>query len=220
MKKIIAILLCMTLFTTSAFAIKGEVINPEDLPMEMNHSLPSDWAGEEIAAAQRAGLIPEFTGTPKFTDAITREQFAELIIKAITVIYGEGPELTAPAFSDCDNPSVLLAASAGLVQGIGDGKFAPKQTTNREQIATMIARALDYLKTLTGKDVTPKPADISRFSDKAQVSSWATQGVGLLAANGLMKGTSDTALSPKASCTVEQSILLVYRLYEKFQASI
>lgn len=218
MKKIIAILLCMALFTTSAFALKGEVINPEDLPQEMNNSLPSDWAGKEIAAAQRARLIPEFTGNPKFTAAITREQFAELIVNAVTVICGEGPDISnAATFTDCDNPRVIAASAAGIVSGIGNNKFDPNATTNREQIATMMARASTYLKTLTGKDLTPKAADISKFSDKGQVSAWAADGVGLLAANGIMKGTSDTTLSPKQSCTVEQSILLVYRLYTAMQ---
>ena len=217
MKKIILLLLCMALFATPAFALKGEVINPKELPQEMNNSLPSSWAGAEIAAAQQAGLVPALTGSPKFTDAITREQFAELVINAVTIIYGEGPELTAAAFSDCDNIKVRLAASAGIVTGVGDGKFAPKQTANREQIATMMARASAYLKALTGKDLTPKSADLSKFTDKGQVSSWAADGVGLLAANDIMKGTSDTTLSPKASCTVEQSILLVYRLYTVMQ---
>ncbi|MFA5522976.1 MAG: hypothetical protein WDA24_01340 [Tissierellales bacterium] len=44
-------------------------------------------------------------------------------------------------------------------------------------------------------------------------SNWAKQGVGVLANNNIMSGTSKTTLSPKSSATIEQSVLLVYRLY-------
>jgi len=53
-KRITILLLCVALLATPAFAIKGEVTNPKDLPMEMNDSLPSDWAAKEVAAAQQA----------------------------------------------------------------------------------------------------------------------------------------------------------------------
>lgn len=227
MKKlqILSLILVLSLcLCAPAFAWTVDDVNWAEVEVTIEESksapdnTPSDWAKSEVDKAIAAGLVPALTGNPKFTDTITREQFAELIVNAVTVIYGEGPDVSnAAAFTDSDNPKVLAASAAGIVSGVGNGKFDPKQTTNREQIATMMARASGYLKTLTNKDVTPKAADISKFSDNAQVSAWAVNGVGLLAANGIMAGTSATTLSPKASCTVEQSILLVYRLYTAMQ---
>lgn len=179
----------------------------------------SDWAKAEIEAARAANLVPELTGNPGYRDAITREQFAELIAHTANVICGgdlyDELKVQQVHFSDCDNEAVREAASIGVISGVGNGKFAPKQTTNREQIATMIARAIAYIKAETGVDLAPSSANISKYTDKAQVSEWAVDGVGLLAANGIMTGTSATTLSPKASCTVEQSILLLYRLYQR-----
>lgn len=213
MKKIISLLLCMAIFVTPAFAIKGEVVNPGDLPLEMNNSLPSDWAGKEIAAAQQAGIIPTLTGNPKFTATITREQFAELVVCMVEKVQGAALTVSSEIFTDSANSSVLKAYEAGIVSGVGNNKFDPTAQTNREQIFTMMARATSYLEIKKEKDITPLEPDISKFSDKGQVSSWAVEGMGLLAANGITKGTSDTTLSPKASCTVEQSIVLLYRLY-------
>jgi len=59
---------------------------------------------------------------------------------------------------------------------------------------------------------------IDKYDDRGEVSDWAVDGVGVLAANGIMKGTSDTTLSPKSPCTVEQSIILIYRLYMEYAA--
>lgn len=175
---------------------------------------PSDWAKAEVDAARAAGIIPTFTGNPGYQDTITREQFAELIVQFVTVACGKAPELdTTLSFTDCTNSAVMLAASAGIVNGVGNDKFDPTAATNREQIATMIYRAINYVKKTTGTDLAPKSANLDGFTDKAQLSTWASEGVGVLAANGIMKGTSDTTLSPKNSCTLEQSILLAYRVY-------
>lgn len=211
MKRLVSLLLCLALCAAPALAIKGEVVDPATLP-----TLPptsSDWSKTELAAAQEAGLVVGSLGAD-FTVNITREQFAELVVNLVTHIYGEGPE-AAPTgtFTDTDNPAILQAYAIGVVNGVGNGKFDPAATTNREQIACMLYRAIRWLENEMGDAFLLISPDISAFSDKAQVSVWATEGVGALAANGIMKGTSDTALSPQAPCTIEQSVLLVYRIY-------
>lgn len=211
MKKLLALLLCLALCTAPALAVKGEVVNPADLPILPPTS--SDWAKTELAAAQEVGLLVDSLG-PDFTVDITREQFAELVVNLVTHIYGEGPEATPTGtFTDTENPAILQAYAIGIVNGVGNGKFDPAATTNREQIACMLYRAIRWLENEMGDAFLLISPDISAFSDKTSVSSWATEGVGALAANGIMKGTSDTTVSPQSSCTVEQSILLVYRIY-------
>lgn len=181
----------------------------------------SSWAKEEVTAARAAGLVPALTGDPNYRDAITREQFAELVVQLLRTV---DPENTSDAmvqgsnFSDTENPAVLLAAAKGIVNGISPDRFAPTQTTNREQIAAMVARAIDVIEASRDIDLTPAAASIEGFTDKDQVSGWAVESVGLLAANGIMNGTSATTVSPKTSCSVEQSICLIYRVYQMIQA--
>ncbi|MGO5095312.1 S-layer homology domain-containing protein [Agathobaculum sp. LCP25S3_E8] len=220
MKKLICMLLSLCLFCAPALAIKGEVVDPNELPYIPSEGGPSNWAVSEIESAMQAGLVPVLTGSPKYQEAITREQFAELIVQSVEVMLDQDLE-AAPAntFIDSSNPAVLKASQASIVNGVGENKFAPDVTTNREEIATMIARAVKYIEQNNGTDLAPKAASIAGFADQAQVSKWAVEGVGLLAANGIMNGTSATTLSPKESCTVEQSILLCYRLYVKFLAA-
>lgn len=228
MKKIFAVFaatfMLLSTFSINAMAFTVTEVPAEDIfsPEIIEREKMSDWAKDGITAANEAGLIPTLTGNPGFQDAITREQFAELAAHAANVIYGgdlfDMAEVEKVQFSDCDNEAVRQAASIGVVTGMGDGKFAPAQTTNREQIATMIARAIAYLNEKDNKNVAPNAGDIEKFTDKGQVSAWAVDGVGVLAANGIMAGTSATTLSPKDSCTVEQSILLLYRVYQIFAA--
>lgn len=217
MKKLICMLLSLCLFCAPALAIKGEVVDPNELPYIPSEGGPSSWAVSEIESAMQAGLVPALTGTPKYTDAITREQFAELVVQTVEVMLDRDLD-AAPAgtFGDSSNASVLKASQSGIVNGVGGGKFEPKTTTNREQIATMIFRAVRYVEAESGKTVAPNAGSLAGFADQNKVSSWAVEGVGTLAANSIMNGTSATELSPAKDCTVEESILLCYRLYDRF----
>ena len=216
MKKLICIILSLSMFCMPALALKGEVVDPNELPYIPSEGGPSSWAVSEIESAMQAGLLPNLTGNPKFTDSITREQFAELVVNMTEKALDKEIEAAANnTFTDTTNEAVLKAYKAGIINGVGDNKFAPKTTTNREQIATMIYRATEFLKAQTNKDLTPNAGNIDKFTDKANISSWAVEGVGKLAANDIMNGTSSTTASPKDSCTVEQSILLIYRVYGK-----
>lgn len=219
-KKIFASLLIAAMLIPNAFALTIEYIDPGKSFSDeiIKAETVSSWAEKEVTAAELSGLVPNMTDLPGYQDTITREQFAELVVRLVTVVLGEAPKPDASlSFTDCSNPSVMLAASAGIVNGVGNDLFAPKSYTNREQIAVMLHRAIAYISARNGINVIPEPASIYDFTDKHNVSSWAREGVGALAANGIMKGTSKVTLSPKDSCTVEQSILLVYRLYQSYQ---
>lgn len=211
-----ALALCVGLSATPAWAFTFTQLDPEEVFSEelVESEKVSEWAQNEIDQARQAGLITEHAQS-YMTRSATRFQFAELAVNLAEKATGKtitaAPDST---FADCKEVAVLKACAAGIVSGVGDHKFDPEASTNREQIATMVARTIAYIDKETGSDLAPAAADIGKFSDKDRVSAWAVDGVGLLAANGIMNGTSATTLSPKDSCTVEQSILLLYRLYK------
>lgn len=219
MKKLLSLLLCGVMLVGSAAAFTFEPLDTDQVfsselkekmaAEESRTSTPSAWAKAEIDAAIVAGLVPALTGNPGYQDAITREQFAELAFTATMQMTTGETEIKLVTFSDTENPSVRKAAGLGIVNGVGNDLFDPTQTTNREQIATMLQRAW-------GVVGTPTPAiSLTSYTDAGEVSGWAVDAVGSMTASRIMKGTSDTTLSPKAPCTVEQAILLVYRLYQQ-----
>ena len=217
MKKIIGFLLVSCMLCTSAMAFEFELLDKKDIftPETIESDAVSDWAKEVFYTANELGLVPSLTDNPAFTGTITREQFAELVVNmAEKVLEKELDAAPSDTFSDTTNPSVLKAYQAGIIAGVGNGNFAPKLTTNREQIATMIHRAAQYIAEQTGKNVTPKAGSVEKFTDQGDISNWAAESVGTLVANGIMAGTSAATVSPKDTCTVEQSILMIYRVYQ------
>lgn len=177
---------------------------------------PSDWAKAEIASAEAAGLVPELDSAPVWKDKATRLQFAQLAVNLAEKVTGKeiaaAPEST---FEDCSDTAVLKAFNAGIINGTSESEFSPYASLTREQLATMIWRTVNYIQKETKKEKLSAGGDVSGYTDASAVSDYAREAVAALAKNDIMKGTSDTELSPKGSCTVEQSVVLMYRLYNR-----
>lgn len=104
---------------------------------------PSAWAQKSVDAARAAGIVPAQVNSA-FDTAITREDFCSLAA-AVYRAWEKKDALTAytssrVSFSDTDNADVLLCASAGVVNGVGNGKFAPDKNITRQEAASMLHR--------------------------------------------------------------------------------
>ncbi len=193
----------------------GQILTDSELNALVN---PSDWAVAELNEAEKAGLVPELDREPFMTESATRLQFAQLAVslaeKATGKTLSAAPDTT---FDDCDDEVVLKAYKAGIINGTSETEFSPYEKLTREQLATMIWRTVKYIQSETNKKKLTGGGDISGFADANDVSDYATEAVSALAKNDIMKGTSETELSPKGNCSVEQSIILIYRTYSKIK---
>ena len=102
--------------------------------------------------------------------------------------------------------AVKWAALNGIVSGINATEFAPNIDISREQMALIIYR---FAK-MQGYDVSSE-ADISNFTDTNLVSDWALDALCWANKTELIKGTSETTLSPKATATRAQVAAILMR---------
>ncbi len=115
---------------------------------EFNDVGSYDWYSDYISTAFDAGLINGSDGMFRPTDTITREEICKIIASATDV----ETEIKELEFSDNDKisnwakDSVQKAYSLGIVNGMGDGSFAPKSNALREQAFVMIARFIELNK--------------------------------------------------------------------------
>lgn len=105
--------------------------------------------------------------------------------------------------------AVAWAAANNIVGGYGNGLFGPNDTITREQMAAILYRYAQY----KGYDVTAS-ADLSGYSDAAQVSSYALAALQWANAEGLVNGTSGTTLTPGGSATRAQVAVILMRFCE------
>ena len=183
-----------------------------------NRSQMSAWAADEVEKAVMAELVPEELQR-QYTKPCTRQEFCQLVA-AITqkrtgktvqqlVVYRGG---TDSSFTDTDNADVLACASLGIVNGVGNGRFAPDAHITREQAATMLVRAAGILDIRANREHTP-------FNDADRISTWAKAAVAEVGAmqteDGamVMQGVGSNRFAPSDPYTREQSIMTAYRLF-------
>lgn len=132
----------------------------------------------------------------------------------VTVLFRMAkPEITKKAHSFTDvydnewySDAINWAAKEGIVSGVSDSRFEPLSPVTREQMALIIYR---FAKT-EGYDVTQK-TDISVFYDSRDISSWAVDALSWANKTGLIKGVSETGLSPKTTATRAQVAAIITR---------
>ena len=183
-----------------------------------NRSQMSAWAADEVEKAVMAELVPEELQR-QYTKPCTRQEFCQLVA-AITqkrtgntvqqlIVYRGG---TDSSFTDTDNADVLACASLGIVNGVGNGRFAPDAHITREQAATMLVRAAGILDIRANREHTP-------FNDADRISTWAKAAVAEVSAmqteDGamVMQGVGSNRFAPSDPYTREQSIMTAYRLF-------
>lgn len=179
---------------------------------------PSAWAQKSVDAARAAGLVPSQVDSA-FDTAITREDFCSLAA-AVYRAWEKKDALTAytssrVSFSDTDNADVLLCASAGVVNGVGNGKFAPQKNITRQEAASMLYRLAALNKNTKDDEATSLP---HIFADSANIQSWAWKNVDWVYRQGIMNGMGENTFAPDGEYTREQSIVTALRLYDSSYA--
>ncbi|MBQ9852695.1 MAG: S-layer homology domain-containing protein [Ruminiclostridium sp.] len=169
---------------------------------------PSVWAHAEVMDAILFSLVPEDLQC-KYTQATTRGEYAALATCLYEMVTDEVIQLTeaekAP-FTDTTDENVAKMYKVGVVNGMGDGTFAPNAKLTREQAATLLSRLANALE-------EPLTVSAPAFADNDQISDWAYDAVGEVQAAEIMKGVEDNLFAPKRDYTREQSILTMDRLF-------
>ncbi len=188
------------------------------------YSNASNWAKTELDKANEYELIPDSLKGADMTKPITREEFAELAVKLYEKTTSTAAQPVSPnPFTDTTNPEILKAFKVGVTTGTSATTFAPKQLTNREQVATMLSRAIRVM--AQGADFSTAGAPV--FEDQKDISSWALEHVKFMSKSGIIKGTNNKFM-PKAVTTAqiaagyatttrEMAIAMSVRAFEQFK---
>jgi 5'-nucleotidase / UDP-sugar diphosphatase len=102
--------------------------------------------GDNVRRLAAAEIIAGRTdGTFCTGDAVTRDQLASLIVRSLAYYRGSDvePEGENPFDDVTSGPhvdNIVAASELGLVRGKGDGRFAPRDATQRDQAASLVMR--------------------------------------------------------------------------------
>lgn len=105
--------------------------------------------------------------------------------------------------------AVYWARQNGIVSGMSAEQFAPNDAITREQMAAILYRYTQF----KGYDVSAK-ADLSVYTDAAQVSTYATDAMAWANGAQLIAGTSQATLTPAGNATRAQVATILMRFCE------
>lgn len=175
----------------------------------------SPWAEKVVYNASKDGLLSS-TNLERNSDLranISREDFVEIIMNHIYV--SVTPEkidillaiMPKMYFSDTTNFKITQAAQLGIVNGMGDGTFGPKNNITREQMAVI----LDRVNKLVGGNATDVNAEVALriFADAPMISDWARQAVANQVVLGTIEGMGNGMFAPSGNATREQAIKIL-----------
>ena len=173
---------------------------------EMFTDVTKNWAYPGIQYCVTHGIMGGMgDGTFAPTGTTTRAQIVQILynLEGTPAVSGTTPftDLTANWYK----PAILWAYQNNVVAGTSPTTFDPDQPVTREQIAVILTQ---YMFHVLKMNRTWTPADLSKFPDGAQVSSWAKEAMQDAVALGLINGTKapdgKVYLDPQGSAARQQ----------------
>lgn len=186
-----------------AFAVAGG----KDVNAKM-----SVWAQDGVKWAAQNDLVDAALLGNDYTRPITRLQFCSVAVKMAEKMLGKAiTPAPSGTFTDTDNEYVRKAYAAGITTGTSATTFGPDGTLSRQQMATFLYRALQYVKNNSDIRYTIYDSKLNSYTDAGQIQGWANEPMAFMNALGLITGTTNTTLAPNGNCTVEQALVVANR---------
>ncbi len=142
---------------------------------------------------------------------ISRAELVTIMVKALNIDMTNLPE--TPTYSDVPAKHwafmyVEAASRAGIVSGMGNGKFGVNDMSTREQVTVMLLNNLS----LSGEAVLSEQGldGLTKFTDAENMSDWAKGSIQFAVSNNIMSGTGSNTFSPAGKATKEQIAVILY----------
>jgi hypothetical protein len=172
----------------------------------------SSWYYSDVEWVYLRGLMdgtgdnpPLFSPKAPMTRAMLVTVLYRMQVAVPSIAYGN-------PFSDVPDgayytTAVEWAAANGIVDGVGDSRFAPSTNITREQTATIL---LNYAKHI-GSGPRGAWATQLGFADTSQISNWAIEGAMYCHMNGIITGRPGGLFDPKGETTRSEIAAILHR---------
>ena len=173
----------------------------------------SDWYYQFVDYVTSKGY---FNGTSETTFAPAENMTRAMFVTVLFRFDGAKGDRSQSAFTDVApgewyTDAINWAAANRIVDGVGDGKFAPNDPITRAQMCTMIERYLDLYRK-AWKVTLPETGSVSVMVDENAIPAYALAAVKQCQRHGLVNGFEDGTFRPNELSTRAQVAAVIYRM--------
>lgn len=173
----------------------------------------SDWYYQFVDYVTSKGY---FNGTSETTFAPAENMTRAMFVTVLFRFDGAKGDRTQSAFTDVApgqwyTDAINWAAANRIVDGVGNGKFAPNDPITRAQMCTMIERYLALYKK-AWKVTLPETGSVSVMVDENAIPAYALAAVKQCQRHGLVNGFEDGTFRPNELSTRAQVAAVIYRM--------
>jgi len=201
----------------------------ERLPVPSLNQLKGHWAENDIKRLYSLGVFQGGEETFNPEQAITRAEFTEAIVRAAKAVPADPDlqerstsrsaarrkeeEAVVSPFKDIPTnhaifESVKDAYERGLINGIGNGLFAPDNTLTMAEALTILIRALGL------ENMGPGQNAVTVFRDNDDIPYYARNAAYVAYRIGLVQGDTTGRLNPNQSLTKSRAAALLNRFID------
>lgn len=174
----------------------------------------SDWAIKELEDALNNALIPNSLNNKNYTQNITRAEFAAVAVKMYEQLTLKAAvSADSNPFSDTNDSEILKAFALGITNGTSATTFEPNSLITRQEMATMMVRALEKADVSTSVNLNT----VKKFADHAKIESWALNGVYFMSNAGIIKGKGNNTFDVLGNATREEALAISIRSVNKYK---
>ena len=174
------------------------------------------WAADAINALADDGII-KGTSENTFSPAanITRADFAILLVRAFELASESEENFADVSSSDYFAKELAVARNTGLVNGIGDNKFAPRNNISRQDMMVIVYRAMQKIapEKLVKAELVDETALSKTYNDYALIADYAKEAVSVLSQMQLVNGKSGR-VAPTDNTTRAEVAVLIKRILD------
>ncbi len=168
-----------------------------------------EWAADAINTLAAENIIKgtsEDTYSPE--NNITRADFALLLVRAFELTSANTENFADVSATDYFASELAIARNSGIVNGIGDNKFAPRNTITRQDMMVIVYRALQKQGVEFGIYDEPQYPDFDTVADYVKPAVTALIGEGIV--NGKNGRIAPTDYTTRAEVAVLIKRILDY----------
>lgn len=176
------------------------------------------WAKDSILRLASLQIVNGYNGSYNPSGDVTRAEFAAMMVKALgltdqaQVMQGSDTGYTDVPASHWAAGFINVARERNIISGYPDGTFRPSAKIRRDEITSVLVRALDLTAAGNMTDITQV------FDDGENIPNWALESVQIAYNYNLIRGFPDGMFHPASNATRGETAVLIEKVLDRLGA--